>query len=115
METDLQDAPKRIDAEVGVPLSQRIRQRLRRDGVRFHANDNIADYLREGEIEGLQAEVAERLQRVLRSLVIDVDATTTQRKQASGWQRCSCARSSRAAMNRHQPLRSFQTSSISTS
>jgi GTP cyclohydrolase I len=51
METDLQDAPQRVDAEVGAPLSQRIRQRIRRDGVRFHANDNIADYLREARLK----------------------------------------------------------------
>jgi GTP cyclohydrolase I len=67
METGLQEMPQRVDLDVGVPLSKRIRQRLRRAGMRYHANDNIADYLREGEIDGLQAEVAEQLQHMLRS------------------------------------------------
>jgi GTP cyclohydrolase I len=82
METGLQELPQRIDPDVGVPLSQRIRQRLRRAGVRFHANDNIADYLREGEVDGLQAEVAEQLEHMLRSLVIDVDADHNTRDTA---------------------------------
>jgi GTP cyclohydrolase I len=67
METGLQEMPQRVDLDVGVPLSKRIRRRLRRAGMRYHANDNIADYLREGEIDGLQAEVAEQLQHMLRS------------------------------------------------
>jgi GTP cyclohydrolase I len=50
MDTGLHEVPERVDSDVGIPLSQRIRQRLRSAGVRFHANDNIADYLREGEI-----------------------------------------------------------------
>ena len=74
METELQDTAQQVDADVDVPLSQRISQRLRRAGVRFYANDNISDYLREGEIDGLQAEVAKQLQHTLRSLVIDVDS-----------------------------------------
>lgn len=57
----------------GIPLSQRIRQRLMSAGVRFHANDNIEPYLREGELDGLQQEVADKLQGVLRALVIDVE------------------------------------------
>ncbi len=57
----------------GPPLSQRIGQRLRDAGRRFHANDNIADFLQEGEIDTLQAEVAGHLDAALRALVIDVD------------------------------------------
>jgi len=82
METGLHEVPERVDSDVGVPLSQRIRQRLRRAGVRFHANDNIADYLCEGEVDGLQAEVAEQLEHMLRSLVIDVDADHNTRDTA---------------------------------
>jgi hypothetical protein len=82
MDTGLHEVPERVDSDVGIPLSQRIRQRLRSAGVRFHANDNIADYLREGEIDGLQAEVAEQLQHMLRSLVIDVDADHNTRDTA---------------------------------
>lgn len=54
-------------------LSQIIRERLQAAGHRFHCNDNIADYIQEGEIEQLVDEVAERFQGVLSSLVIDTD------------------------------------------
>ncbi|WP_293764108.1 GTP cyclohydrolase I [uncultured Aquitalea sp.] len=54
-------------------VSQRIRYRLREAGKRFHANDNIADFIQEGELALLQAEVAEKMQSVLESLVIDTE------------------------------------------
>ncbi|AHB74259.1 MULTISPECIES: GTP cyclohydrolase I [Pandoraea] len=57
----------------GIPLSQAIRQRLRGAGVRFHANDNIAAYLREGDVDRLQDEVTVHIENALRALVIDVD------------------------------------------
>jgi GTP cyclohydrolase IA len=53
------------------PVSDRIRQRLKRSGRRFHANDNIADAIEPGEMEQLVDEVAARMQGVLESLVID--------------------------------------------
>ncbi|TCT25739.1 GTP cyclohydrolase I [Thermomonas haemolytica] len=53
--------------------SQRVRERLRAAGVRFHANDNIADYLQPGELEEIEREVAARAQEMLRALVIDVE------------------------------------------
>jgi len=56
-----------------MPASARIRARLAASGTRFHANDNIASYLRPGELEELRAEVAEAMQEVLRALVIDTD------------------------------------------
>jgi len=55
------------------PASERIRQRLLAAGRRFHANDNIADFVEPGELEAIQAEVAGHMQQVLKSLVIDVD------------------------------------------
>ncbi len=64
------------------PVSQRIRERLLASGTRFHANDNIATHLREGELEQLQEEVAGRMQAVLRSLVIDVDNDHNTRQTA---------------------------------
>ncbi len=51
--------------------SERIRQRLVAAGQRFHANDNIADFLEDGDLEDLQAEVAEHVQQMLHCLVID--------------------------------------------
>ena len=53
--------------------SQRVRERLRSAGTRFHANDNIADYLEDGELEAIEGEVAAKAQEMLRALVIDVD------------------------------------------
>ncbi|XZG70566.1 GTP cyclohydrolase I [Chitinibacteraceae bacterium HSL-7] len=52
-------------------ISARIRARIEAAGARFHANDNIADFIEEGELPELQAEVATKLQGVLESLVID--------------------------------------------
>ena len=56
-----------------LPASQRVRERLRSAGSRFHANDNIADYLEDGELEAIEGEVAAKAQEMLRALVIDVD------------------------------------------
>lgn len=56
------------------PASQRIRQRLVAAGRRFHANDSIADFLEDGEIDELLAEVQSKLQGVLDALVIDTDS-----------------------------------------
>ena len=61
------DPPGFAGAVGSVPLSVRIRERLMSAGHRFHANDNIAAYLRDGELDLLQAEVEERLQAVLRA------------------------------------------------
>lgn len=82
MDVMVKDMPALIETPDGTPLSQRIRQRLLSAGTRFHANDNIADYLCDGEIELLQDEVAERMQEVLRALVIDVDNDHNSRETA---------------------------------
>lgn len=54
--------------------SDRIRYRLIGAERRYHANDNIAAYLREGELDELRDEVAAKMQEVLKSLVIDTDS-----------------------------------------
>lgn len=56
-----------------LPASERVRERLRRAGQRFHANDNIAGYLHDGELAAIEHEVALKAQELLRALVIDVD------------------------------------------
>jgi len=58
-------------AEQGVPVSVRIRERLLAARKRFYANDNIADFIRPGELEELLEEVEHKMQAVLDSLVID--------------------------------------------
>ncbi|WP_028456186.1 GTP cyclohydrolase I [Chitinilyticum litopenaei] len=56
-----------------LPASQRIRYRLREAGQRFHANDNIAAFIEDGELDELLDEVAGKMHEVLKSLVIDTD------------------------------------------
>lgn len=51
--------------------SERIRERLGKAGHRFHANDNIAAFLEDGELDELRIEVEGKLHEVLRALVID--------------------------------------------
>jgi GTP cyclohydrolase I len=55
------------------PVSERIRDRIRRAGRRFNANDNIASHIEPGEVEELIDEVADKMKGVLESLVIDVE------------------------------------------
>ncbi len=57
-----------------VPVSQRIRERIRASGNRFHANDNIAAFIEPGELTALQDEVEGKLREVLESLVIDTQS-----------------------------------------
>ena len=54
--------------------SERIRYRLVGAQCRYHANDNIADFIEDGELDELKAEVEAKMQDVLRSLVIDTDS-----------------------------------------
>jgi GTP cyclohydrolase I len=65
----------RSDDELArLPASERIRYRLVAADCRHHANDNIAAFIREGEITELKAEVQAKMQEVLRALVIDTDS-----------------------------------------
>jgi GTP cyclohydrolase I len=57
----------------GVPVSVKIRERVKAAKQRFHANDNIADFILPGELEALLDEVEGKMQAVLDSLVIDTD------------------------------------------
>ena len=65
MSDDVSDSPH--------PVADRVRARLAAAGHRFHANDNIADFLEPGELDAIQAEVQTALQGVLQALVIDTD------------------------------------------
>ena len=69
-------SPPRLAAEdiaARMPASDRIRHRLISAGQRYHANDNIADFIEDGELGELQDEVQARMQEVLHALVIDTD------------------------------------------
>ena len=69
-------------ADVGVPVSQRIRERLRAARERHHANDNISRFIEEGELPQLQAEVEQKMLGVLQSLVIDTEGDHNTRETA---------------------------------
>ena len=60
--------PGAVDPE---PVSARIRERLESAGRRAHANDNIAEFIHGQELAALEDEVAQRMQALLESLVID--------------------------------------------
>jgi GTP cyclohydrolase IA len=70
------------ESDPGVPVSQKIRERLLAARHRFHANDSIADYIAPGEIEALQSEVEGKMLGVLSSLVIDTDSDHNTRETA---------------------------------
>ncbi len=59
-----------LAAQAG-PISATIRARIEQAKHRFHANDNIAEFLEPGDLEALLEEVAGKMQGVLESLVID--------------------------------------------
>ena len=69
---DASDAAERDLASM--PASERVRTRIKTAGRRFHANDNISEFIREGEATELQAEVEAKMREVLKSLVIDTES-----------------------------------------
>ena len=66
-----------ILADSGLPteVSDRIRARVQAAGRRFHANDNIAEFIDgEAELDALEDEITKRMQAVLETLVIDTQS-----------------------------------------
>ena len=66
--------PGREVVDGRTPVADRIRERIRKARGRFRANDNIAPYLEDGELEQLRLEVAGKIDEVLRALVIDTES-----------------------------------------
>ena len=58
----------------GTPVSMKIRERILAARKRFHANDNIAEFIEPGELEQLLDEVSSKMHDVLESLVIDTES-----------------------------------------
>ena len=54
-------------------ISEIIRDRIKKSGTRFSANDNISDFINPGELEILEKEVTSRVKDLLKSLVIDIE------------------------------------------
>ncbi len=63
--------PPQDATDEGTPVSVKIRERLAQARKRFHANDNIAQFIEPGELEKLLDEVEVKMQGVLDSMVID--------------------------------------------
>ena len=69
------DLPTPTDqADTGTPMSVKIRERIMAARKRFHANDNIAEFIEPGELEKLLDEVEYKMQGVLDSMVIDTQS-----------------------------------------
>jgi GTP cyclohydrolase I len=62
-----------VDSFEGTPVSVKIRERIQAARKRFHANDNIAEFLEPGELDLLLDEVEHKMKGVLSSLVIDTE------------------------------------------
>jgi GTP cyclohydrolase I len=63
-----------LEQDKGTPVSEVIRNRLKASRKRFHANDNIANFIEPGELALLLDEVEAKMKGVLESLVIDTEA-----------------------------------------
>jgi GTP cyclohydrolase I len=62
-----------VDTDEGTPISVKIRERVQAARKRFHANDNIADFIEPGDLDLLLDEVEQKMKGVLSSLVIDTE------------------------------------------
>jgi GTP cyclohydrolase I len=61
------------DTDEGTPVSVKIRERLLAARKKFHANDNIAEFINPGDLEKLLDEVEVKMKGVLDSLIIDTE------------------------------------------
>ena len=61
-------------ADEGVPVSQKIRERIVAARKRFHSNDTLAAFLQLGEHKQVHTEVEGKMQGVLDSMVIDTQS-----------------------------------------
>ncbi len=58
----------------GIPVSVKIRERIQASRKRFHANDNISQFIEPDEMEQLLDEVSDKMGGVLQCLVIDTES-----------------------------------------
>ena len=85
---ELADMKKDKQTDEGTPVSVKIRERLQAANKRFHANDNISEFIEPGELEKLLDEVQEKMQGVLDSMVIDTEHDHNTRATARRVARC---------------------------
>jgi GTP cyclohydrolase IA len=62
-----------MNKDIGTPVSVKIRERIAAAKKRAFANDNIAEFIKDGELDTLLDEVTEKMQGVLSSLIIDTE------------------------------------------
>jgi len=74
MKSKTPSKPPPLEEDPGIPVSRRIRDRIRKANERFHANDNIAKFIEPEELRQLLMEVEAKMQGVLESLVIDTES-----------------------------------------
>lgn len=53
-------------------ISQIIKERIESAEARYHSNDNISEFIKKGELDQLVDEVSDKMEAVLKSLVIDI-------------------------------------------
>ena len=70
---DLAEADSQTTTNSKLSVSERIRSRIKLAKKRFNANDNIAEFVEEGELAELLEEVAGKMGSVLNALVIDTE------------------------------------------
>ena len=73
MSTQLTGPTSPPESDEGTPMSVKIRQRIQATRKRFHANDNISQFIEPGDLDKLLDEVAQKMKSVLDSLVIDIE------------------------------------------
>ncbi len=73
LNTTLAYGSRAANAHAAIKASDRVRRRLLEAGRSFRANENIADFIENGELEELRLEVEEHMKGVLRALVIDTE------------------------------------------
>ena len=64
---------KKNELDILTSASARIRERIKKDGGSFLANDNISEYIKPGELIELGVEVADRVRDLLKTLIIDIE------------------------------------------
>lgn len=70
------------DPASDLPISRIIESRIQAANARYHCNDNISDFIKDKEIDLLVDEVTEKMEAVLRSLVIDTKSDHNTRETA---------------------------------
>jgi len=70
---EMSDSSDTPDNHPTLSVSERVRARVKNAKQPFNANDNISAFLEPGELDALLDEVADKLEGVLESLVIDTE------------------------------------------